>query len=82
LYDRLFTVENPAADKDFHEHLNPNSKISLGECYAEPGLADAKMGEVFQFERLGYFCINSVDEKGKVLGVHRVVNLKDTWSKK
>jgi glutaminyl-tRNA synthetase len=78
LYDRLFTIENPLVDEDFHEHLNPNSLDKLSSCYCEPSVANAEVGEVFQFERLGYFCVNSVTEKGVSI-FHRVMSLKNTW---
>ena len=76
-YDRLFLDANPAREEDFFQFLNPNS---LKECtaYAEPSLANATEGEVFQFERLGYYAVNKVDN-GKASTFHRVVNLRDSW---
>jgi glutaminyl-tRNA synthetase len=60
LYDRLFTVPNPdqAGEGEFTAHLNPESLLTLTHCYLEPGLAEARPGEHFQFERQGYFCLD------------------------
>ena len=82
LYDRLFTVANPGADKDFHQHLNPGSMELLTECKVEPDLREAKPEERFQFERLGYFCLDShsVNQTGN-LTFNRTVSLRDSWSK-
>jgi len=64
LYDRLFTVENPSGgDADFRASLNPASLETLTEARIEPSLAQAAPGARFQFERLGYFCADSVDSK-------------------
>lgn len=78
-YDRLFHEANPAKDEDFMQHLNHNSLETLtGFC--EPALASRQLNEVFQFERLGYYCVNQVQDE-QVVAFHRVVNLKDTWTK-
>ena len=79
LYDRLFAVENPLADKDvgFLTHLNPAS-LETVQAVVEPSLADAKPGERFQFERLGYFCVDA-DAKAGALVFNRTISLKDTW---
>lgn len=78
-YDRLFTDPNPAREDDFFQFLNSDSlKIKQGFC--EAALANQALGEVFQFERLGYYCVNQLAE-GKVSTFHRVVDLKDTWGK-
>jgi glutaminyl-tRNA synthetase len=78
-YDRLFTDANPAREEDFLQFLNHNSlKILSGYC--EPSLIKESLGEVFQFERLGYYCVNEVNEE-QVGAFHRVVDLKDTWGK-
>lgn len=65
LYDRLFTVPNPAGDKekDFLAFLNPDSLQVRAQAKLEPSLANAQVGEGFQFERLGYFCLDNPDEK-------------------
>jgi glutaminyl-tRNA synthetase len=83
LYDRLFTVENPAGypDKDFKEFINPDSLKILSGCKLEPFLKDAKPGDRFQFERLGYFCVDTkyTTEEKKVF--NRTATLRDTWAK-
>ena len=83
LYDRLFTVEDPAGDKekDFKEFLNPNSLEILKECKLEPGLKSAKGGDRFQFERLGYFVTDLIDSKDGKPVFNRIVPLRDTWAK-
>jgi glutaminyl-tRNA synthetase len=82
LYDRLFTVPDPLADesKDFTEFLNPDSFKQV-EAYAEPALADAEPGQIFQFERLGYFCADAVDSKPGRPVFNRTVTLRDSWAK-
>ncbi|MGQ3887690.1 glutamine--tRNA ligase/YqeY domain fusion protein [Legionella sp. CNM-1927-20] len=78
-YDRLFNDPNPAREEDFLQFLNPNS-LKVQQALCEPSLANQPIGEVFQFERLGYYCVNTID-KDKVTAFHRVVDLKDTWGK-
>ncbi|MBK7106876.1 MAG: glutamine--tRNA ligase/YqeY domain fusion protein [Ignavibacteriae bacterium] len=82
LYDRLFSVEFPEEDKekDFVEFLNPNSLTILKNCKIEPSLISAKVGENYQFERNGYFCVDKYS-KNENLVFNRTVTLKDTWSK-
>jgi glutaminyl-tRNA synthetase len=83
LYDRLFSVEDPerAADgKTFLDYLNPASLETLTACRVEPGLASAAPGDRFQFERLGYFCVDD-DARPGVLVFNRTVPLRDTWAK-
>lgn len=82
LYDRLFSVENPAEEKekDFHELLNPNSLTVLTGCRVEKELENAKPYDHFQFQRLGYFNLDPDSEEGKLI-FNRTVSLKDTWSK-
>ncbi len=84
LYDRLFCVENPDADKetDFKEHLNPDSLTSLTSCLVEPSLRDAAPGTCVQFERQGYFCVDSKDSKPGALVFNRTVGLRDSWAKR
>jgi glutaminyl-tRNA synthetase len=80
-YDRLFNHEAPDSDKDkdFMEFLNPNSlKVRTG--YLEPSLADAKVGECFQFQRLGYFNVDN-DSKSGALVFNKTVGLRDSWAK-
>ncbi|RKG58765.1 glutamine--tRNA ligase/YqeY domain fusion protein [Corallococcus sp. AB011P] len=83
LFDRLFSVESPDKDetKDFKEFLNPNSLETLTGARVEPMLADAKPGDRFQFERLGYFCADAVDSKPGAPVFNRTVTLKDSWVK-
>ncbi len=85
LYDRLFTVSNPAAESDFHAVINPDSLVVINNAKVEPSLADAKPETAYQFERLGYFCLdNRIDsteaENGKLV-FNRTVGLRDTWAK-
>jgi glutaminyl-tRNA synthetase len=84
LYDRLFTVPEPDADpqgRDFKTFLNPQSLETLANCKLEPALADAKLDERYQFERLGYFCLDAKDAKGGGLVFNRTVALRDSWAK-
>jgi len=82
LYDRLFTVDNPAGQKDtdFKEFLNPDSLEVLKSCKVEPAVQKLKPFDRFQFERIGYFCIDP-DATGEKLVVNRTVGLRDTWAK-
>jgi len=84
LYDRLFSVENPDADKevDFKEHLNPESLTSLPSCMVEPSLANLEPGTCIQFERQGYFCVDSKDSKPGKPVFNRTVGLRDSWAKR
>jgi glutaminyl-tRNA synthetase len=82
LYDRLFTVENPAAGKDdFMASLNPDSLTVLEGCKLEPGLAEAAPEDRYQFERLGYFCVDPKDSKPGAPVFNRTVTLRDSWAK-
>ena len=83
LYDRLFSVENPAAEteRDFREMLNPDSLKVLTDVKIEPYLAEvAKEGDKFQFQRIGYFCVDP-DSKPGHLVFNRTIGLKDSWAK-
>jgi glutaminyl-tRNA synthetase len=82
LYDRLFTVKNPTSqkDKDFKEFINENSLIVVKNCKVDPSLKKLKPLDRFQFERLGYFCIDK-DTTNEKLVINRTVTLKDTWAK-
>ena len=81
LYDRLFTHENPDGDKevDFKEYINPNS-LEVITGYLEPSLASAKDGDRFQFQRLGYYCVDK-DSSTEKLVFNKTVGLRDTWAK-
>jgi glutaminyl-tRNA synthetase len=81
LYDRLFTHENPDGNKevDFKEYINPESlKVITG--YVEPSLQTAKELDHFQFQRLGYFCVDK-DASAEKLVFNKTVGLRDTWAK-
>jgi len=81
VYDRLFTNESPDKDKevDFKEFINPNSlKVITG--YVEPSLQTAKELDHFQFQRLGYFCVDR-DSTAEKLVFNKTVGLRDTWAK-
>ena len=81
LYDRLFTAESPGAgDVDFLTQLNPHSLEVVRGCKLEPSLASAPAGARYQFERLGYFCVDSDSRPGAPV-FNRTVTLKDTWAK-
>jgi glutaminyl-tRNA synthetase len=81
LYDRLFTVENPAAsDADLKEMLNPESLQIISAAKIEPALAQAQHADKFQFLRLGYFCLDKHASSDKLI-FNRTATLKDTWAK-
>ena len=84
VYDRLFNVENPDADKDvdFKEHLNPDSKVVIENARVEPSLAELTPGKQVQFERTGYFCLDPVDSSPDKPVFNRIVTLRDSWAKK
>jgi glutaminyl-tRNA synthetase len=69
------------AGSDFTEYLNPKSLETLRSCQVEPSLASAAPGSQFQFERVGYFCTDSVDSSNKALVFNRTVTLRDSWAK-
>jgi glutaminyl-tRNA synthetase len=84
LYDHLFLKPNPTDEKDgvdFKAHLNPHSLETLTSAKVEPSLACALPGSRYQFERLGYFCVDAVDSSGGDLVFNRTVSLRDTWAK-
>jgi len=80
MYERLFLVEDPAAEEDFKSTINPDSLEIIENAMIEPALAEVEAGEQFQFTRLGYFCVDpdSTTEKSVF---NRTVTLKDTWQK-
>lgn len=85
LYDRLFNHESPdKADegKAFQEYMNPESLIALTGCRVEPGLINAAADQPYQFEREGYFVLDSVDASKERLVFNRTVTLRDVWAKK
>lgn len=81
VYDRLFTHENPDGNKevDFKEYINPNS-LEIVKGYLEPSLKESKVGEKFQFQRLGYFAKDK-DSTENNLVFNKTVGLRDTWAK-
>jgi glutaminyl-tRNA synthetase len=82
LYDRLFTVVDPTGQKetDFKEFLNPHSLEVLHECKVEPAVNTLKPFDRFQFERLGYFCVDQETTQNKLV-LNRTVELRDAWAK-
>jgi glutaminyl-tRNA synthetase len=83
LYDRLFTDQNPLAveeGEDFTQRINPQSVEALSSCKMEPSLKNAKSGQSYQFERLGYFCADK-DSTQEHLIFNRTVSLRDQWAK-
>ena len=84
LYDHLFSAENPndvPEGHDFKEHLNPHSLEVLEDCRAEPSLAQATPGSRYQFERLGYFCVDSADSQPGAPVFNRTVALRDPYAR-
>jgi glutaminyl-tRNA synthetase len=84
LYDHLFTKPDPddvPEGQDYRMNLNLSSLETLSGCKLEPSLASAAPGATYQFERLGYFCVDAVDSKKGALVFNRAVTLRDTWAK-
>jgi glutaminyl-tRNA synthetase len=81
LYEHLFADEHPDEAEDFLAVLNPDSLHVLTGCRVERSLNDATPGTVYQFERLGYFCVDEVDSKPDALVFNRTVPLRDTWAR-
>ncbi len=80
LYDRLFTVPEPGAEEDFVKVVNPHS-LEIVTAWLESSLAHAKPAERYQFERLGYFCLDEKDSTADKPVFNRTISLKDTWAK-
>jgi len=80
LYDRLFKIEDPAAEEDFKKSLNEDSLQILENIICEPSLKTAQSGETFQFIRKGYFCVDTLSNTQQLI-FNRTVTLKDTWQK-
>ncbi len=80
LYDRLFSQENPDKAENYLSALNPQS-LQIIQAYAEQGLHAAAAGETFQFERVGYFCVDSRESQAGKPVFNRTVTLRDTWAK-
>jgi glutaminyl-tRNA synthetase len=84
LYDHLFTKEDPddvPDGSDWMANVNPKSLERLTSTQVEPILANVKPGERYQFERLGYFCVDSVDSSPEHVVFNRTVTLRDGWAK-
>ena len=80
LYDRLFNSENPGASGDYRADINPHSLEVRTICKVEPSVDGAQPGARYQFERLGYFCVDPDSSSGRLV-FNRTVTLKDTWAK-
>ncbi|MDD8046621.1 MAG: glutamine--tRNA ligase/YqeY domain fusion protein [Verrucomicrobiota bacterium] len=81
MYDRLFDRADPdGGEGDFRDYLNPDSLKVLHPCFVEPGLMHAQPGEVFQFERQGYFCVDPDSTEGNLI-FNRTAALRDSWAK-
>ena len=84
LYDRLFANPSPGSDDpdgNFINDLNPDSMETVTSCSVEPGLLEAKPEDIYQFERVGYFCVDSKESRPGALVFNRTVTLRDTWAK-
>ena len=82
LYDRLFLKENPEeGGADFRDSLNPDSLVTLTSCRVEPSLKGARPGSRYQFERQGYFCVDTVDATPEAPVFNCTVTLRDSWAK-
>jgi glutaminyl-tRNA synthetase len=84
LYDHLFANADPSEDQedvDFTVSLNPQSLEVIESCQVEPSLAGAAPGSRYQFERLGYFCVDAVDAAADRLVFNRTVTLRDSWAR-
>lgn len=85
VYDHLFTEEDPSdvpEGGDWKDNLNPESLTVLTDAKLEPSLGDANMGQNYQFERLGYFCLDSKDSTDEAPVFNRTVSLRDSWARK
>jgi glutaminyl-tRNA synthetase len=84
LYDRLFNKPHPMNVKDgskFTDHINPDSLKTTTQCKLESSLKSAQKGSQYQFERLGYFCVDSDDSTEQHLVFNRTISLRDSWKK-
>ena len=82
LYERLFNIENPESKEtqNYQKHLNPDSLVELDGCIAEPAVMTKGAGSNFQFERVGYFCIDLIDSSAELPVFNRTITLRDSWS--
>ena len=84
LYDHLFIKKNPDEvdeGQDLTANLNPDSLKTLNDCFIEPSIKSATPGNIYQFERLGYFCVDTRNSKEGNLVFNRTATLRDTWLK-
>ncbi len=81
LYDRLFSIEDPGGDENWLNYINPKSLEIISNALTEPSLKDSKPGSRYQFERLGYFCVDTKYSSNEKLVFNRTVTLKDSWAK-
>jgi glutaminyl-tRNA synthetase len=84
LYDRLFTKENPDDPQDptdYKEYLNKDSLQIISDAKLEPSLVEATVKDRYQFERIGYFCVDSIDSTPQKLVFNRTASLRDSWAK-
>ena len=81
LYDNLFTVEKPDEIDDYTSALNPDSAYTVKTCKIESRISTAAPETRYQFERIGYFCVDNKDSNPNALVFNRIVGLRDTWSK-
>ena len=80
LYDKLFLTRDPNEGEGYKDNFNKDSLIKLDKCYLEKSLKEAKADNKYQFERLGYFCLDKETTKDKLV-FNRIVSLRDTWAK-
>ena len=81
MYERSFLVEDPLAEEDWRTVINPRALTEVSGCKLEPSLQDALPGECFQFERNGYFCVDSKYSMPGNPVFNRTVPLRDSWGK-
>ncbi len=81
IYDRLFKVEDPAAEEDFKKAINPNSLQIVEQAFIEPDLENAKKGVGYQFLRKGYYTLDTHSTFDKLI-FNQTVGLRDDWAKK
>jgi len=81
LYDRLFTIEDPGTEDRWLNYINPKSLDILPDALVEPSVKNSKPGSRYQFERLGYFCVDIKNTTNEKLVFNRTVTLRDSWSK-
>ena len=81
LYDRMFKTAFPDKEDNWRDDFNQDSVVIMKNCLVEPSLKQAEKGKSIQFERLGYFCADSIDHSSESPVFNRIVTLRDTWAK-